>query len=265
MAKPSTTYEFATDSGATTDPGPTRRATGFVAGQRLPAKWLNWALNGFGKWTSYLSNLHDEPEFLSKAYTWTGWHRFHGAFTMKAGIGLSGVPPANEIFYTDDNAGLAPRLRTVMVPLTQFVPARVSFDPVADIDGWSYYEDDTTPDGMGTGWTTGKAIKRLLGHVRLPHGSTLTRVRCWVQTGGMALNVSRVRIDPATGVITRAYLSETTTSANGLLESVAISGADAAADSAIDVFRIVLQSTTDTVHRVRAVELQFLDPGPRNF
>jgi hypothetical protein len=76
MAKPSTTYPFATDVGATADPGSTRQATGFVAGKKAPSKWFNWLHKGAHDWFEYLDNLHNETEFLNKAYAWTGAHTF---------------------------------------------------------------------------------------------------------------------------------------------------------------------------------------------
>lgn len=74
MAKPTSITTWATDAGATADPGATRRATGFIAGKKLPAKWLNWLLNQNAAWLTYLSNLDTEPEFLNKVYKWTGRH-----------------------------------------------------------------------------------------------------------------------------------------------------------------------------------------------
>ncbi len=74
MPKPSTITTWATDPGATADPGATRRATGFVAGKKLPAKWLNWILNQNGAWLTYLRDLHTEAEFLNKVYRWTNSH-----------------------------------------------------------------------------------------------------------------------------------------------------------------------------------------------
>ena len=76
MAKPTTITTWATDAGATADPGATRRATGFVPGKKLPSKWLNWILNQNGAWLTYLRDLHTEIEFLNKAYFWRGRHSF---------------------------------------------------------------------------------------------------------------------------------------------------------------------------------------------
>lgn len=110
MAKPSSITTWATDVGATADPGSTRRATGFVAGKRLPAKWLNWILNQNGAWLTYLRDLHTEPEFLNKDYAWTGKHRykvnavdFDGVHINDAGeltyLAADGVTELKQTFY----------------------------------------------------------------------------------------------------------------------------------------------------------------------
>jgi hypothetical protein len=78
VPKPTEVPTWATDAGAISDPGPMRRATGFIAGKKLPAKWLNWLLNRQAGWFTYLRDLHNEPEFLNKPYNWSGLHRFTG-------------------------------------------------------------------------------------------------------------------------------------------------------------------------------------------
>ena len=83
MPKPSTITTWATDPGATADPGPTRRATGFIAGKKLPSKWLNWILNQNAAWLTYLRDLHTEPEFLGQDYAWTGTHTFGTRYVRK--------------------------------------------------------------------------------------------------------------------------------------------------------------------------------------
>lgn len=82
--KPTTITTWATNSGATADPGDTVRGRGFQAGQKLPAKWLNWILNQNGAWLTYLRDLHNESEFLNKIYAWTGAHTFGGSVTTNA-------------------------------------------------------------------------------------------------------------------------------------------------------------------------------------
>lgn len=83
MPKPSTIITWATDAGATADPGPTRRATGFIAGKKLPSKWLNWLLSQNAAWLTYLRDLHNEPEFLGQNYAWTGTHTFGTRYVRK--------------------------------------------------------------------------------------------------------------------------------------------------------------------------------------
>jgi hypothetical protein len=91
MSKPSDTYAFSTNALSTSDPGSTRRATGFVAGKKLPAKWLNFLLSGAGKWFAYVDNLHNETDFLSKAYAWTAAHTYSGAVSLNGAASVNGT------------------------------------------------------------------------------------------------------------------------------------------------------------------------------
>lgn len=77
MAKPSDTYDWAGNVGATVDPGSIRKGSGFVAGKKAPAKWFNWLHRGASLWHAYLDNLHNEAEFLGQDYAWQGHHVFY--------------------------------------------------------------------------------------------------------------------------------------------------------------------------------------------
>lgn len=52
--KPATMPTWATDVGATVDPGSSAKATGWLVGQKPPAKWMNWILFWIYQWILYL-------------------------------------------------------------------------------------------------------------------------------------------------------------------------------------------------------------------
>lgn len=250
MAKPSETYEFATGDGATSDPA-SRRASGFVAGQRLPAKWLNYLLNGYGKWASYVNNLHAEPEFLNKGYAWTGAHTFDEA------IAVAGTVTANDYQQTTRIP------RTWMVPLTAF--RVVGNDPK-----WTFLDVDEEAFGVSAGiyWLHSGSSQnsRISATLKLPHGTRIQRVRTLVYTPGLKMAVSRLFSNKETGGVIRTPIVEHTFTANDLFDSGAIAG-DLDIEGPTDVLGISFTTTTTSVDpsRVCWVELTYLDPGPRNY
>ena len=48
-------FDWATNSGTTTDPGASRKATGFQLATRAPAKHFNWIFNIVGQWTQVMA------------------------------------------------------------------------------------------------------------------------------------------------------------------------------------------------------------------
>lgn len=53
MPPPSTPNTWATDANTTTEPSSGKKAAGFVAGEKPPAKWLNWLFNEIFQWLGY--------------------------------------------------------------------------------------------------------------------------------------------------------------------------------------------------------------------
>ena len=49
-------------TGTVADPGTSKEAAGWLTSERMPAGWLNWIWNTFGKWVSYLEDITDENE-----------------------------------------------------------------------------------------------------------------------------------------------------------------------------------------------------------
>lgn len=113
MAKPTEIPTWATDAGATSDPGPTHKARGFQPGKRCPAGWLNWVLSKQGAWLNYLANLQDETEFLNKSYAWLNSHSWGDA-----SIG-GGIVSAHEV-YIDSLKYREPAIKELVIPLESF-------------------------------------------------------------------------------------------------------------------------------------------------
>jgi hypothetical protein len=248
MTKPSDDYSFATDGGATSDPGPTRRATGFVAGKKVPAKWINWALNGASKWSAYLGNLHAEPDFLNKSYTWTAAHAF--AAGIAGALSITGSVQAQSYLYD------APKLRTIMVPLTSFNL----------FNAWSVFDDaDNGSPYFGVYMIASLADQRTYAHVRLPHAAQLREVRAQVAGGGVEMSISRLRWDKVATVPARDLVGQAAGAGSATVLSVAPPLLSAPIiDGATDLVSIAFRSTAPGLSRVYWVELQYLDYGPHN-
>jgi hypothetical protein len=54
MPEPSTLPRWATDGGTTTEPSSGKKDTGWVQGERAPAKWFNWLFNVIYLWLVWL-------------------------------------------------------------------------------------------------------------------------------------------------------------------------------------------------------------------
>lgn len=180
MAKPTSIPEWATSGTARLDPGPERRVSGFVPGQRLPARWLNHVLGQGADWFAYLRDLHLEGEFLNKVYAWTARHRFTAGLTSLAAIGLAA---GAEIAYTDAAGALTPRTRTVDVPITTFGAIGTA---------WALGEEVLALGNTHLYWftlVTGSAESKLIGEFSVPAGWRLTAAHVSAQLTDSSINV----------------------------------------------------------------------------
>lgn len=286
MAKPTSIMTWATDDGATADPGDTRRETGFIAGRKLPAKWLNWILNQNGAWLTYLRDLHAEPEFLNKDYDWAGSHKFGTTGSTGVYSDLRLVGYSNEIAYADGNTGIAGlRERTVRIPLTAFVPSHTSgvFDADA-APGWKWYQSYSDSTGSyGPGWAaTAQGDVPLVCEFPLPTESKLISARAHVQLGEFMGSIPSVTMEVG---IARAgllypgghtpYVVSVSRNSTGLLEAGNPDGRYASVFDANDTIDeisgsshtgyLAFRRTVAGIALVNWVTVTFLDPGPRNF
>lgn len=114
MAKPNNLFAWATAPGSTLEPGTGEKAAGLAAGDKIPARWINWLSNGAHQWFQYLSNLHGEAEFLNKDYPWTGQHAHSGGITVNGGVDLNST---SRLIGSLEMTYATTRQRAVAVPL----------------------------------------------------------------------------------------------------------------------------------------------------
>lgn len=258
MAKPTDIPTWATDAGATSDPGPTRRATGFIAGKKLPAKWLNWLLNRQAGWFTYLRDLHTEPEFLNKIYTWTERHAFRGISVGLFGLTVVGGAD-NEIVYGDANGTVKPRERTTYIPLSATAQATATTER-----GWVIF----------SGAASSRSTQQdLLIPIQLPTGARLRRVEARVSgalTGTKLHLVARLYEHSDSGLnVQKATQQADLTTSPQILKC---EFADEPVNNDTSTWEVIIRagSVADPLlagayGNVQWVRVVWLDPGPRNY
>lgn len=241
MAKPGDLYPWATDVGATVDPGPTRKATGFVAGKKPPAKWVNWLENGAYKWRQYLDNLHGETEFLNKIYAWTGLHSFadnvdfNDPVTLDDTVTLDGA--SNEVVYG------AARTRTVLIAMAAAQFHDAGGDLLLEPGNGTASIAATIIAGGGLAGTAHAVFP-----IRIPVGSTLTRVRSIVNpTTSMTLRVCQQTPDWGTPATSGASLAGLNTAGTAI--------------QVLDTDSVSMTPVLIEAIRTYTVEVQFNDVG----
>lgn len=259
MAKPTSIPTWATDPGARIDPGPVRTASGFVPGKKLPAKWLNWILAQGGDWYKYLRDLHIEPEFLNKNYSWTGMQRFVQGYVA----GNWGV--RDEVIYVDDAGVAVAKTRTVRIPITSFVPDFVT-DTVSGnlMPTWSLLLSPDT--GGDTGWRHGGASWAGLScEFALPQGAKFVRVTAQVQgSAGQAHLIAGAAY--RTGGFWRQYYVDVDSGYPlNTTKQLVVNASDFLMDSAPSFngdWKLWVRVTANATVALNWVEAQYTEPGP---
>jgi hypothetical protein len=244
MAKPTEIMQWATDVGATSDPGGTRRATGFVSGKKAPAKWFNFLHGAAGKWHAYLDNLHGETEFLNKAYTWTAAHVFGSDVTVGGNVLLAS---GSAVAYSPTKP-----TRTSFAELHKAVAAgSAPGDLLFTDDGWAQIS------AVG-------ATSLIRVPFRLPPGAVLTQVRAQVFHGGAyncTMSVYRKACNiGGTNLRFNLGLPVTITSASGT-QTIPRAGLSDTAGTFVEYW-VEFEFSNVSSH-VEAVEITWTDPGPR--
>lgn len=259
MAKPTEIPTWATDPGATSDPGPTHKARGFQPGKRCPAGWLNWVLSKQGAWLNYLANLHDESEFLNKVYSWTNSHYF------AAGIATQGIlisHATNEYDYA------APRTRAISV------------NPSRGLGSWRTLSGEHSPAVT----FVNESVEAY--PIDLPTGATITAVQVGLKQGfpshvagkDLRARLKRYTAQPD-GSVSIASLSDVTPRSPGDTPNFKVTSLanlhDAGVDNATSWLELeVTASDSANDHpagigyvgdAVGWIQVTFTDPGPRNY
>jgi len=297
MAKPPTlnwssdaTFTSGPESGQTTKLAPSAGyiAQGWVAGNEAPARYMNWALNRLSAWSIYLDNLPNETDFTNANFTWGGDHIFNGdvdfndpveftdavnfvvAPTFPAGfsaagfvatpgdIGLGG--PSNEVLYTDALGVSTARPRQVMINLADGV--------LSSNTGGAVHAAYIANSGY---WTWPSTSGMIAFPIHVPRGAVLGNIRIGVsnQSGGTA-NVSVNYLAKAVNKTTPS--SSTVLTATTPASQNISAGADhiftlpttvpLAIDNSIQEWFVTVTGQVDC--RLHWIEVNYLDPGPRN-
>jgi hypothetical protein len=81
-AKPTNLGQFATDPGRTLEPLLAEKGVGFLGAKKLPARWLNWALNNSYLWNQWLD------AYESTSHLWTAPQTFTAGIVVNDLTGL---------------------------------------------------------------------------------------------------------------------------------------------------------------------------------
>ncbi len=290
MAKPASgPVEWATDATVSSGPeagSPTRvdpagvASQGWLSGKSAPARWMNWVLGVLGDWTSYLDNLPNETDFTGEDFAWGGEHTFNDLVTISGGmaipsglvtnglltnngIGLGGTN--DEVLYADGVGVATPRSRTVLVPLSL---GQISANITAIVTGVLV--------AMGQYWTwpvTSGQVVFPISLLAIPRGAKLVSVRIGVsnQSGGTAnmgatlIGKSADKLVPANTAgfdVGTGGASAPISSATSAIITVISSIGTITFDNSVAEYYIAVDGQVDC--RIHWVEVNYLDPGPRN-
>jgi hypothetical protein len=260
VAKPGTLPIFGTDanlasgteSGSTVilEPAAAVKAQGWVPGVTFVGRWWNWWANLVYQWIQYVDGLHNEVQFLNKLYSWTNQHNFRNAVFLDHA--------SEELQYGDGAGGIGVRTRVVQL----MASTAGSGDPV-------------TPSIFGKFPTTGyatfvidAAVQAMVWPLRVPYDGSIRQVRAVVVPGAgtMVLKLHRHTPNFSTPGAGTAVVNTTLDTSAGtgaqLLDSGTIShpvGTDTQS------WAVSIENTNNVDNAtVAAVEITFLDPGPRN-
>jgi hypothetical protein len=295
LAKPSSPLSWSTDTNYSAGPEtgtPTKvdpagvASQGWVAGRAAPASWMNWVLNKIGAWTSYLDNLHNESAFLGEQYVWTNYHQFDSAPTFVDGAQFQGpvaflddvtfdgpvslfdgtfvdgfIGLTGEVVYsTGFGDPPTPVPRTIMVPLptgaVSAIPTGVLTATLSGVAGSDAY------------WLFTASGQVQFPLVNIPRGASLQNIRvgCSNASGGtVSITMEYVRHNhnkttPSASTISKISLTHGSVAAGAddifnmpILQTV---------DNSIESRFVAITSTVDV--RIHWIEVNYLDPGPRN-
>jgi len=170
-------FDWATNSGTTTDPGASRKATGFQVATRAPAKHFNWVFNLVGQWTRVVarsiintfsfsagplaSSVIPDNLVWMGSYWWLSagsdvYYSDYGNTQVTTGVSLGGIPQLPHIRPLKDATG-----RLIVPRVTGLTTLDYATNPIAG--SWT-----TVAPSIGTI----KALGIALGGDRVMLGSS---------------------------------------------------------------------------------------------
>lgn len=273
-----TNFSSGTESGTPTkvSPGAGALAQGWVPSLGFVGPYGNYLLNLLCSWiVGYVKDLHNQVEFLNKAYTWTAAHVFSGGVTFNTtavtltsnmtgagNIDISGTIEGG-LFQIDhastEYAYKAMRSRVEMVPIT------INQDNGEAV--WSLAAS------YGNAYSlTSANTRQLKVPFKAPTGAVLTSVRAGLLDSGsnaMSLYIYRQAEDKASmGSPTLVQLGTTYTTSGAASPTLATSGtisSNNTIDNSLYTYWIwVTVPSGSDLNYVRWLEINYSDPGPRN-
>lgn len=276
MAKPAAPVDWATDATYATGPevgDPPRlepssgfKAQGFIATEEAAARHINWALGALGDWTAYVDGLPTDADFVDEDFAWGGEHVFEGDVTFETlttfdvgflttgfvatasdmGLG-SGT---NEVIYTTSLGVAAPRARQELLSLELGAPtnSNVTFGDIGLTFGG--VDDVSVP-------------------IRLVRGAVITSVRYGFSNGSggsvpVVAELRRRTADKGTGLVGTATEEADSWSASASTDSVRTItvSPNITIDNSASTYSFTCFA--DASCALGWVEINYLDPGPRN-
>lgn len=229
-----------------------------AAGDNRTAASVETPLQGLANRTRNLKNRLDGIDAAN--HTWSGTNTFSASPVFSAGIATPGI---NLDHASNEYAYLTPRARTVMLPLPS---------GAADSADWRPYGD-------GRWLSVGPAATyvKVVVPIYLPNAATFTAVRIGVQnTTGAGIGVK--------ATVYGAQANKTTPSSGSAVAvaGIALGGTTVGAASSAVIPLVLAGGGTEVVSNAGTsyhiaieagdpglflwwVEVQFTDPGPRNY
>lgn len=229
-----------TEAGTPTkvDPGSGYEQQGFVPGATFVGPYVNRLLNRLCAWlVLYVKDLHNQVEFLNKAYTWTAAHVFNGStITGTSSIDMAATIEGSSL-QIDHGANTfdykAIRTNEIrMLPLTSGVNG---VDTSAD--QWLIQNSSGHLESQGAGTR--------VYDFSVPAGSQLVQVSAWAEapTGAVSLTVVDRTGNPGTGSVTEGgNFSATDTTTGTALELLAAADTAYTSNTGTTIFRVYLTS-----------------------
>lgn len=148
MAKPTETFTWATDPGATVlEPLIGEKAAGFAIGpgNKPRASWMNYLFRTVGQWISWLDGLAGE------AFTWTALHTFAGGVYVSEGdLEVDGTVTAGAIVTPNTVAAKNTAKAMGIIQTTHATPLRAGFGASAAVSNAAGYVDVTLAPAMAS-------------------------------------------------------------------------------------------------------------------